>query len=121
MVKEIDMTNLAPKFLAVALLLGGCTTTGNIERNAGAGAAIGALAGAVLGNNVGNGDASKGAVIGAVAGGTIGAVRGYSLDQRREECARVRRPETYRDRNGKYYYNVPGTDRTCWAKDKSPR
>jgi uncharacterized protein YcfJ len=115
------MTNPAPKILAVALLLGGCTTTGNIERNAGAGAAIGALAGAVLGNNVGNGDAGQGAVIGAVAGGTIGAVRGYSIDQRREECARVRRPETYRDRNGSYYYVVPGTDRTCWAKDRSPR
>jgi uncharacterized protein YcfJ len=107
--------------LALASALGACTTTGNMERNAGAGAAIGALAGAVIGNNTGGGDAGNGAVIGAVIGGTAGAVRGYSLDQRRDECATARRRPTYRDRNGAYYYVIPGTDRTCWARDQTPR
>ncbi|GIU66991.1 YMGG-like glycine zipper-containing protein [Candidatus Phycosocius spiralis] len=115
------MTNATIKILAVTLLLGGCTTTGNVERNAGGGAAIGALAGAVLGNNLGNGDAKKGATIGALAGGALGAVRGYSLDQRRAECQNVRNPELIRDQSGAFYYPVPGTDRTCWAKDQSPR
>lgn len=89
--------------------LGACTTTGNMERNAGAGAAIGAIAGAVIGNNTGSGDAGN------------GAVRGYSLDQRRDECATSRRGPTYRDRNGAYYYVIPDSNRTCWVRDQSPR
>lgn len=101
--------------------LGACTTTGNMERNAGAGAAIGAIAGAVIGNNTGSGDAGNGAVVGAVIGGTAGAVRGYSLDQRRDECATSRRGPTYRDRNGAYYYVIPNSNRTCWVRDQSPR
>jgi uncharacterized protein YcfJ len=115
------MKTLSIGLFALASALGGCTTTGNMERNAGTGAAIGALAGAVIGNNTGGGDAGNGAVIGAVIGGTAGAVRGYSLDQRRDECATARRGPTYQDRNGAYYYVIPGTDRTCWSRDQTPR
>jgi uncharacterized protein YcfJ len=115
------MNYLPFKLAALALFVGGCTTTGNVERNAGAGAAIGAIAGAVIGNNVGDGDAGKGATVGAVAGGATGAVRGYSLDQRQTECNQVRRDQTYRDRNGRLYYQVPGTNRTCWLSDGRPR
>lgn len=106
---------------AAALLMAGCTTTGNIERNAGAGAAIGALAGAVIGNNVGSGDAGTGAAVGAIAGGAAGAARGYSLDQRQTECRNTGRNRSYRDRNGKDYYYVPGTNRTCWWSSQTPR
>lgn len=115
------MKTLSIGLLALASALGGCTTTGNMERNAGAGAAIGALAGAVIGNNTGRGDAGNGAVVGAVIGGTAGAVLGYSLDQRRDECAKAQRWPTYRDRNGAYYYVIPNTNRTCWSRDQTPR
>ncbi|AMS28417.1 MULTISPECIES: glycine zipper domain-containing protein [Alphaproteobacteria] len=115
------MKTLTFGLVALASILGACTTTGNMERNAGAGAAIGALAGAVIGNNTGSGDAGNGAVVGAVIGGTAGAVRGYSLDQRRDECATAQRGPTYRDRNGSYYYVIPGTNRTCWSRNQTPR
>jgi uncharacterized protein YcfJ len=115
------MTHATLKLACLALLLGGCTTTGNVERNAGAGAAIGAIAGAVIGNNTGGGDAGDGAAIGAVVGGTAGAVRGYSMDQRQRECNQVDRSQQYRDANGRYYYRVPGTSRTCWLNNRSPR
>jgi hypothetical protein len=48
-------------------------------------------------------------------------VRGYSLDQRRDECATAQRGPTYRDRNGSYYYVIPGTNRTCWSRNQTPR
>jgi uncharacterized protein YcfJ len=115
------MKNATFKLAALALMLGGCTTTGNVERNAGAGAAIGAIAGAVIGNNTSGGDAGDGAAIGAVIGGTAGAVRGYSMDQRQTECSQVNTRDQYRDANGRYYYRVPGTSRTCWLNNRSPR
>lgn len=105
----------------LALMVGGCTTTGNIERNTGAGAAIGAIAGAVIGNNTGDGDATKGATVGAGVGAAGGAVRGYSLDQRQAECNQVPRNPTYRDSNGAAFYTVPGTNRTCWSSTGRPR
>lgn len=115
------MKHLTLTLATLALMVGGCTTTGNLERNAGAGAAIGAIAGAVIGNNTGGGDAGDGAAIGAVVGGTAGAVRGYSMDQRQRECGQVDRSQQYRDANGRYYYQVPGTSRTCWVNNRSPR
>ncbi len=115
------MSHAYMKLASLALLLGGCSSTGNIERNAGGGAAIGAVAGAVIGNNVGGGDAGSGAVTGAVIGGTVGAVRGYSLDQRQRECNEYRSWNQYRDANGRYYYQIPGTSRTCWSSDRKPR
>jgi uncharacterized protein YcfJ len=115
------MSHTFIKLASLAIMLGGCTTTGNIERNAGGGAAIGALAGAILGNNVGGGDAGNGAVTGAVIGGSVGAVRGYSLDQRQRECNEIRSRNQYRDANGRYYYQVPDSSRTCWSSDRKPR
>jgi outer membrane lipoprotein SlyB len=69
---------------ASAMLLAGCTTTGQTERNAAYGAAAGAVAGAVIGNNVGDGDAGKGAVAGAVIGGVAGGVAGCA---EAEDCS----------------------------------
>ena len=115
------MTHTTLKIIAISLMLGGCTTTGNIERNAGAGAAIGAIAGAVIGNNTGKGDAGDGAAVGAVAGGAAGAVRGYSMDQRQTECNNVARSPSYTDRDGRNFYRVPGTTRTCWSGTRRPR
>lgn len=102
--------------------LGACSSTGNIERNAAGGAAAGAVIGAVIGNNTGSGDAGSGAVAGAVLGGVAGAVRGYSLDERRTECASASGWPTYRDNQGRaYFYAARGSDRTCWSSDRSPR
>ena len=115
------MSHLPLKIVCLAVVLGGCTTTGNVERNAGAGAAIGAVAGAVIGNNTGNGDAGDGATTGAVLGAGAGAVRGYSRDQRQTECNNVARSPTFRASNGRFYYQVPGTTRTCWSSDLRPR
>jgi uncharacterized protein YcfJ len=99
----------------------GCTTSGEIERNAGIGAAIGAVSGAIIGNNVGDGDAGKGAVVGAGIGGVAGAVRGYTRDQKIRECRAVSNPYFYRDtRQNRDYYQVPGKDITCW-RNGSPR
>ena len=107
--------------LVSALSLAACTTTGNVERNAAAGAAIGAASGAVLGNNVGSGDAGEGAAIGAAVGAAAGAARGYGQDQKVEECARYTVWLTYYDNSeGRYYYMIPGTGRSCWS-DGTPR
>ncbi len=113
------------KFRAIAFVLvaaaSACTTTGNVERNVAGGAAIGAVTGAVIGNNVGDGDAGDGAAVGALLGAGAGAVRGYSQDQRQQECRSVSNPPMYRDaRTGEFYYIVPGTNRSCWA-DARPR
>ena len=106
---------------AAAFALMGCTTTGNVERNAAGGAAIGALAGAAIGNNTGDGDAQTGAAVGAAVGAAAGAARGYGQDQRQAECQSVSNQPIYRDpQNGQAYYYVPGTSRTCWA-DGRPR
>jgi uncharacterized protein YcfJ len=99
-----------------------CTSSGNIERNAAGGAAIGAIAGAVIGNNTGSGDAGDGAKTGAIIGGVAGAARGYGQDQRGEgqdqrlsECRNSpTQPQYFDTRAGRYYYGVPGTNRTCW-------
>ena len=99
-----------------AIGLAACTTTGNVERNAAGGAAVGALAGAVLGNNVGDGDAGTGAAVGAAVGAAAGAARGYGQDQKQDECARFRSEQTIYDTSAdRYYYRIPGTDRTCWT------
>jgi len=110
--------------LAIAgagLALAACTTTGNVERNAGVGAAIGGLAGAAIGNNVGDGDAGTGAAVGAAIGGAAGAARGYGQDQRLQECRSITPRDFNRDeRTGRSFYYVPGSNRTCWS-DGTPR
>ena len=82
----------------------------------------GAIGGAVIGNNVGDGNAGRGAVIGGAVGAAAGAARGYGQDQKINDCRAVSRDQrTYRDYNtGDYYYEVPGTNRTCWT-DGRPR
>ncbi|MBI1188535.1 MAG: hypothetical protein GC206_14585 [Alphaproteobacteria bacterium] len=114
--------NLRMGLIAGAMLaVSACTTTGNVERNAAGGALIGGAAGAIIGNNTGEGDAGQGAAIGAAVGAAAGAVRGYSQDQRIEECRSAPNRPLYRDnRNGGFYYYIPGTNRTCW-ENGSPR
>lgn len=104
---------------ASALLLGACTTTGNIERNAVGGAAIGAAAGAVIGNNTGSGDAEEGAEVGAVVGAIAGAARGRQQDVQSGEGTRLRKGPGGRDlyydqRAGRYYYFDETRGRTYW-------
>lgn len=106
-----------------ALLLGACTATGNVERNAAGGAVVGAVAGAVIGNNVGDGDADRGAAIGAAVGGAAGAARGAAQD--RAQCGRTERRRPYREFGGgeplqwdaqaqrRYYYDR-ASGRTYW-------
>ena len=100
------------------LLAAGCTSTGNVERNAFGGATIGAIAGAIIGNNVGAGDAGTGAAIGAALGGGVGAVRGCQQDG---ACGTPASRRQYYDRQvGRYYYFDPRTQRYYW-EDGTPR
>ena len=103
------------------LALGACTTTGNVERNAAAGAVIGGVAGAVIGNNTGSGDAGDGAAIGAVIGGAAGAYKGYRDDKDQE--LRKGQSQSYKldkatkyydDATGRYYYREVGSNRTFY-------
>lgn len=100
-----------------------CTSTGNTERGALAGAALGGLAGAAIGNNTGSGDASTGAAIGALAGGVGGAAVGAQQDRTLEAqqgAGQVRagpngEPLLF-DRNAnRYYYVDRRSGRTYWA------
>jgi hypothetical protein len=105
--------------VAGALGLAGCTTTGNIERNAVGGAALGAAAGAVIGNNTGSGDAEEGAEFGAVVGAAAGAARGRYQDMQSGEGTRLRRGPNgqqlyYDERAGRYYYFDQSRGRTYW-------
>ncbi|RFB04640.1 YMGG-like glycine zipper-containing protein [Parvularcula marina] len=100
------------------VLLAGCTSTGNIERNTAGGAALGAIAGGVIGNNVGDGDAQRGAAIGAVLGGAAGAARGSRQDA---QCGgtEFKKPaagqELIYDRSAqRYYYIDRSTGKTYW-------
>ena len=110
------------------LALAACTSTGNIERNAGAGAAIGGVVGAAVGNNVGDGDAKTGAAIGAVLGGAAGAARGANQDREQEIRGIDRRQygdqgyapaassQRYYDERADRYYTVdPRTGDTYWT------
>ena len=108
---------------AAALVLAACTSTGNIERNAGAGAAIGGVVGAAVGNNVGDGDAKTGAAIGAVLGGAAGAARGANQDREQEirgygdrTYQAPAQSQRYYDQRADRYYTVdPRTGDTYWT------
>lgn len=109
--------------LGAALLLAACTTTGNVERNAGQGAVAGAIAGAVIGNNVGDGDAERGAIIGGVLGGAAGAYKGRQEDVRSGEGTRVRERADgqtlyFDERANRYYYVDDRTGKTYWQNGK---
>lgn len=102
------------------LLAAACTTTGNVERNAGVGAALGGLAGAVIGNNVGGGDAGTGAAIGAALGGGAGALRGCRQDGGCGAQPSTNHRQYYDENAGRYYYYDSQSGRYFW-EDGSPR
>lgn len=98
-------------FFLSTIALTGCTTTGNMERNAVIGAGLGGVTGAIIGNNTGSGDASTGAAIGAIVGGIGGAYVGHVRDQQGHQY----RTELYYDqRYNRYYYIDPHTGRSYW-------
>lgn len=92
------------------LLAAACTQSGNIERNAAAGALIGGAAGAVIGNNVGDGNAGRGAAIGAAVGAAAGAVRGSEQD-------RANQQRHWDSRAGRYYYCYDNRQTECYWED----
>lgn len=109
---------LTSTFGAVAML-GACTTTGNVEKNAAIGAAGGAIAGAIIGNNTGSGDAGTGAAIGAVVGGAGGAYSGNQKDKAIGENTRLRKAANgqelfYDEGAGRYFWVDPQTGKSYW-------
>ncbi len=116
---------LKPMMITIAstslIALGACTSTGNVERNAAAGAVIGGVAGAVIGNNTGSGDAGDGAAIGAAIGAAGGAYKGYRDDREQEirtgqqQSYQLDKATRYYDENtGRYYYREVGSSRTYY-------
>jgi uncharacterized protein YcfJ len=102
-----------------ALVLAGCTTTGNTEKGAAIGAAGGAAAGAIIGNNVGSGDAKTGAIIGGIAGAVGGGLVGREKDKRMDEPTQLKQPASgqtlyYDQEAGRYYFTDEATGRTYW-------
>jgi outer membrane protein OmpA-like peptidoglycan-associated protein len=71
--------------VALAAVLGGCSSLNQTQRGAvigaGAGGAVGAAVGAATGST------ARGAIIGAAVGGVAGAVIGSQMDKQREELA----------------------------------
>ena len=71
--------------VAMAAVLGGCSSLNQTQRGAvigaGAGGAVGAAVGAATGST------ARGAIIGAAVGGVAGAVIGSQMDKQREELA----------------------------------
>jgi outer membrane protein OmpA-like peptidoglycan-associated protein len=76
-------------YLAVGLLLAGCTTHADGTQSANKtaiGAVVGSVAGGVLGNRVaGKGSRVGGTVIGAAAGAAVGGGIGYLMDRQEAE------------------------------------
>lgn len=122
MVRQLLLAGAGVSFL----MLGACTSTGNMERNAVIGGGLGAATGAIIGNNTGSGDARTGAVIGGVVGAAGGAYSGYVQDQRYYQYQQpqpyyynrgqqYQRPPLYYDqRYRRYYYIDPYSRRTYW-------
>lgn len=113
------MTKFLMTTCAAVLMLGACTTTGNVERNAAIGAGLGAVTGAIIGNNVGSGDAETGAIIGGVIGAAGGAYSGREKDRAMGEPTQMRRsangqPLQYDSYAGRYYFRDPASQRTYW-------
>jgi outer membrane protein OmpA-like peptidoglycan-associated protein len=71
--------------VAMAAVLGGCSSLNQTQRGAvigaGAGGAVGAAVGAATGST------ARGAIIGAAVGGVAGAVIGAQMDKQRDELA----------------------------------
>lgn len=98
----------------IALVLAGCTTTGNTEKGAAIGAAGGAAAGAIIGNNVGDGDAKTGAIIGGVVGAVGGGMVGREKDKRMDEPTQLKQGAS-----GQTLYYDQGADRYYFIDDVS--
>lgn len=102
-----------------SLTFAACTTTGNVERNAGGGAVAGAAIGAGVGAISGDVKVSEGAAVGAVLGGVAGAIRGNSKDKE-TIGGTAQRPTLdkstryYDDQTGRYYYYAQGTNHTYY-------
>ncbi len=84
--RNLSNSVIAPAFLGLSLILGGCATdpyTGEQKvSNTAKGAGIGAVTGAILGAAVSSDkDREKGAWQGAVAGAAVGGGYGYYMDQ----------------------------------------
>lgn len=71
--------------IAMAALLGGCSSLNQTQRGAVIGSAAGGAVGAAVGSATGS--TSRGAIIGAAVGGVAGAVIGAQMDRQREELA----------------------------------
>jgi len=96
-----------------------CTTTGNIERNAGGGAAAGAAIGAGIGAISGDVGVGEGALAGAIAGGLIGGIHGNRKDNDAYGRTEIRpaldkSTRYFDDTTGRYYYYERGTSRTFY-------
>jgi outer membrane protein OmpA-like peptidoglycan-associated protein len=83
------MTNMlrnSAAVIAMAAMLGGCSSLNQTQRGAVIGAAAGGAVGAAVGTATGS--TARGAIIGAAVGGTAGAVIGAQMDRQRAELAR---------------------------------
>ena len=80
-----SMLRNSTAIVAMAALLGGCSSLNQTQRGAvigaGAGGAVGAAVGAATGST------ARGAIIGAAVGGVAGAVIGAQMDKQRDELA----------------------------------
>lgn len=102
-----------------AIVLAGCTTTGNTEKGAAIGAAGGAAAGAIIGNNTGSGDAKTGAIIGGVVGAVGGGMVGREKDKRMDEPTQLKQgaqgQTLYFDQQAnRYYFIEESSGKTYW-------
>ena len=103
---------------AAALSFAACTTTGEVERNAGYGAAGGAAIGAGVGAISGDVGVGEGAAVGAAVGAVAGAVYGAQKDKR-NSGGTTQRPvlagqSYYEESTGRYYRYERGTSRTFY-------
>ncbi len=73
-------------FLAVVLIVTGCSKWSNTAKGVVIGAGGGAAVGAVVGKTLGN--TAAGAIAGAAVGGTVGAIIGRNMDRKAEEMAK---------------------------------
>lgn len=77
-------------YLCMAMVLGGCKSMNNAQKDGmiggGAGAALGAIIGGIAGKGKG---AAIGAAIGTAVGGTTGALIGRKMDKKAAEAAKI--------------------------------
>jgi outer membrane protein OmpA-like peptidoglycan-associated protein len=80
---------LISTILASTLMLGGCASMDETQRDTATGAGIGAAAGAVLGAAINSNNRGKGALIGAGVGAAAGAVGGNIWSKKMQEQKRA--------------------------------